>query len=240
VHTSTQVSFDISRIFYKFYLPELIGKLLTIKLTEAGWDKHNTLAEECIRLDINSVFGLNPEDFTGWLNEAKEFDDQRLENVKSKRQFKSGIRFKPGHNSKFEGVVDVKTQSQRKATLIHNKIQNSVYEILKEEFPDQKIGTEVPTNNGSVDIVRKDSDSYVFYEIKTSPSIKSNIRQGLSQLLEYAYWGETINISELIIIGPCSSSESSKRYLEKFRKDFNIPVYYRAYDLTTTTLAGKE
>jgi hypothetical protein len=70
-HTSTHISFDISRIFYKFYLPDLVFKLLDIKLTEAGWDKKNTLAEECIRLDLNSVFGLNAADFTGWLNEAK-------------------------------------------------------------------------------------------------------------------------------------------------------------------------
>ena len=239
-HTSTHISFDISRIFYKFYLPELISKLLNIKLIEAGWTKNNTLAEECIRLDLNSVFGLSPEDFTGWLNEAKEFDDQRLEKVKSIRHFKSGIRFKPGHNSKFEGEVDFRTQSQRKATLIHNKIQNSTYKILLREFPYHKVGTEVPTNNGSVDIVRKTPDSYIFYEIKTSPSIKMNIRQGLSQLLEYAYWGEIINISELIIIGPCISSDSAKRYLVKLRTEFNIPVYYRAYDLTLATLTEKE
>lgn len=34
-----------------------------IKLTEAGWDKKNTLVEECVRLDLNSVFGLNANDF---------------------------------------------------------------------------------------------------------------------------------------------------------------------------------
>ena len=49
-HTSEYISFDISRIFYKFYIPELVGKLLVIKLTEAGWDKKNSLVEECIGL----------------------------------------------------------------------------------------------------------------------------------------------------------------------------------------------
>lgn len=239
-HTPNYISFDISRIFYKFYIPELVGKLLSIKLTEAGWDKRNTLVEECIRLDFNSVFGLSKDDFKDWIVEAKEFDDQKLEAVKSKRNFKSGIRFKTGHNPKFEGEVDVRTQSQRKATLIHNKIQTAVYNILSDEFGQHGIGTEVKTNNGSVDIVRKTPDSFIFYEIKTSQSIKSNIRQGLSQLLEYAYWGEIINVSELIIIGPCQSNDSAKKYLERLRTEFNIPVYYRYYNLDNSVLTQKE
>ena len=239
-HTSTFISFDISRIFYKFYLPEFISKLLAIKLIEAGWDKKNSLVEECVRLDLHGVFGLTPNDFNEWLNEAKEFDDQIIEAVKSRRSFKSGIRFKAGHNSKFEGEVDVKSHSQRKSTLIHNKIQNAVYNILSIEFPNHKIGTEVPTNVGSVDIVRKTPDYYIFYEIKTSPSIKSTIRQGLSQLLEYAYWGDISNISELIIIGPCKSTDSSKKFLERLRSEFKIPVYFRSFDLIKLSLAIKE
>lgn len=239
-HRKEYISFDISRIFHKFYIPELVGILLEIKLTEAGWDKKNSLVEECIRLDLNSVFGLNGDDFKDWLIEAKEFDDQQLEVVKSKRNFKSGIRFKTGHNPKFEGEVDVKTQSQRKATLIHNKIQTAVYKILIEEFTMHGIGTEVPTNNGSVDIVRKIPDSFIFYEIKTSPSVKSNIRQGLSQLLEYAYWGEIAKVSELIIIGPCPTTDPSKKYLERLRTEFKIPVFYRYYNLVASILTPKE
>jgi hypothetical protein len=239
-HTPDYVTFDISRIFYKYYIPELVAKLLTIKLLEAGWDKTNTLVEECIRLDLNSVFGLNADEFKGWLLEAREFDDQRLETVKSIRNFESGIKFKAGHNTKFEGVIDVRTSSQRKATLIHNKIQNEVYKILIEEFAGQEIGTEVPTNIGSVDIARKTANSYIFYEIKTSQSVKSNIRHGLAQLLEYAYWNEIANITELIIVGPCPSSDSSRIYLNKIRTKFNIPIYYRFYNLDKLILSQKE
>ena len=102
------------------------------------------------------------------------------------------------------------------------------------------IGTEVKTNNGSVDIVRKTSDSFIFYEIKTSPSVKSNIRQGLPQLLEYAYWGESAKVSELIIIGPCQSTETSRQYLDRLRTEFRIPVFYRYYNGDASTLTPKE
>ncbi|MCX6249461.1 MAG: hypothetical protein NTX61_01795 [Bacteroidetes bacterium] len=239
-HSSDYFTFDISRIFYKYYIPELVTKLLNIKLTEAGWDKQNSLVDECIRLDLNHVFGLEPNEFREWLSEAKEFDDQQIERVKSKRNFATGIKFKSGHNSKFEGIIDVKTSTQRTATLLHNKIQNEVYKILVCEYPNQEVGTEVHTNFGSIDIVRKFDNCYIFYEIKTSHSIKSNIRQGLSQLLEYAYWNEIQNITELIIIGPSPSIESSRKYLQRLRTEFKIPVYFRCYDLDSSILGAYE
>jgi hypothetical protein len=239
-HTPELVTFDISRIFYKFYIPDLVSKLLTIKLVEAGWEKKNSLSEECIRLEFHKVFGLEPDEFKDWLVEAKEIDEQKIEKVKAIRSFESGIKFKKGHNPKFVGEIEVTAQARRKATLIHNKIQNEVFKILNIEFPDHEIGTEVPTNIGSVDIVRKLPESYVFYEIKTSSSIKTNIRQGISQLMEYAYWNEIPNILELVIIGPSTSTESSIKYLKKLRTDFNLPIYFRYYDLEKSTLTEKE
>ena len=239
-HTPDYVTFDISRIFYKFYMPELVSKLLSIKLIEAGWNKTNSLADECIQFEFHKVFDLEPEEFKDWLIEAKEIEDQRIERVKATRSFESGIKFKKGHNPKFVGDIEVSTPNRRKATLIHNLIQNEVYKLLSTEFPTHEIGTEVPTNIGSVDIVRKLPEAYVFYEIKTTQSIKTNIRQGLSQLMEYAYWNEIPNIQELVIIGPCPSNESSRKYLDKLRTHFNLPVYYRFFNLDDSMLNVKE
>ena len=239
-HTPDFVSFDISRIFYKFYIPELVSKLLRIKLLEAGWDKTDSLADECIKLDFHMVFGLEPEEFRDWLIDAIEIDEQRIETVKTKRNFDSGIKFRKGHNPKFVGEIEVNSSIRRKATLLHNLIQNEVYKILKAEFPDHEIGTEIPTNVGSVDIVRKLPDSYVFYEIKTSTSIKTNIRQGIAQIMEYAYWNQIPNVIELVIIGPSSSTDSSKRYLDKLRTDFKLPIYFRYFNLDNSTLTKKE
>ncbi|MFZ2338171.1 MAG: hypothetical protein WAW07_00430 [Bacteroidales bacterium] len=227
-------------MFYKFYIPDLVSKLLSIKLSEAGWDKTNSLADECINLNFHLAFGLEPDEFRDWLIDAKEIDEQRIEKVKTKRNFNSGIKFKKGHNPKFVGEIEVNASTRRKATLIHNLIQNEVYKILKTEFPDHEIGTEVPTNVGSVDIVRKLPESYVFYEIKTSSSIKTNIRQGISQVMEYAYWNQIPNVIELVIIGPSPLTDSSKRYLDKLRMDFKLPVYFRYFNLDNSTLTKKE
>ncbi len=239
-HTPDFVSFDISRIFYKFYIPALVSKLLTIKLSEAGWNKTGSLSDECIKLDFHKAFGLEPEEFKGWITGEKEIDEQRIETVKTKRNFDTGIKFRKGHNPKFVGEIEMNTPTRRRATLLHNLIQNEVYKILKAEFPDHDVGTEVPTNIGSIDIVRKLPESYVFYEIKTSQSIKTNFRLGISQLMEYAYWNQIPNVTELVIIGPCPSTDSSAKYLDKLRVDFNLPIYYRYFNLDDSTLAKKE
>ena len=45
-HTPDLISFDLSRIFYKEYLPQFVYEILHIKLSEAGWDKTNSLTQK--------------------------------------------------------------------------------------------------------------------------------------------------------------------------------------------------
>jgi len=44
--------------------------------------------------------------------------------------------------------------------------------------------------------------------------------------------GEAAKVSELIIIGPCQSNDPQKKYLEKLRTEFNIPVFIDTTILT--------
>ena len=53
------------------------------------------------------VFGLEPEEFRDWLIDAIEIDEQRIETVKTKQNFDSGIKFRKGHNPKFVGEIEV-------------------------------------------------------------------------------------------------------------------------------------
>jgi hypothetical protein len=47
-------------------------------------------------------------------------------------------------------------------------------------------------------------------------------------------------VTELVIIGPCPTTDSSAKYLDKLRVDFNLPIYYRYFNLDDSTLAKKE
>lgn len=239
-HTPDYVSFDISRIFHKYYLNPFISQIIRLKLADAGWDETNTIIEESIRLNLHQVFGLNPQEFEAWLNESLEISDSDLSKVKAIRNFESGLKFSSGHNTKYEGDVNVRTSSKHIASLIHNQIQNNVYELLIEKYSDDEIGTEIPTNSGSIDIVRKSKEKYFFYEIKTSDSIKTNIRQALSQLLEYAYWNNIQNVEKIIIIAPTAMNDEAKAYLNLLRTRFNIPIYYQHYDTEQNRLSEEE
>lgn len=239
-HTSDYISFDLSRIFYKFYLPKLIAKILEIKLTEAGWEKDTTLAEECLKHNFNKVLGIDEEVFNKWIENGTEVELKSIEKVKTKRNIPKGILFRNGHNTKFEGDINIVKSSRHRVTLKHNKIQNELYKILLERFPKYDIGTEVTTNAGTVDIVRVSDGDYIFYEIKSSENVKQNIREAFSQLMEYAYWNEIEKIDELYIVSPCESTEESRNYLKKLRKKFGIPIYYQCFNPDTKTLSDRE
>ena len=239
-HTSDFISFDISRLFYKYYLPQFVHEILHIKLSEAGWDKTNTLIEECQRLDLYKVFGLSSDDFKTWLEGDFEVDEVKIARIKAKRNFKKGLNFKKGHNTKFEGDIKRKSSDRKQtATLLHNHIQNKVFEILSNTFPDDEIGTEVASNTGSIDIVRKRNNNLTFYEIKTANNIKSNIRDALAQLLEYAYWNKIEGIEQLIIIAPSKPTADAIRYIEMFRNEFNIPLYYQHFNVKDGLLSDQ-
>jgi len=234
-HQPEYVSFDISRIFHKFYLKEIIRQLLTIKLVEAGWDQKNSLIAECLSLQLNSCFGLGQEEFTLWLDSTN--DNIIMPSKRAIRNFAQGIRFKVGHNPKLENDVIAKPKNASQiVTLLHNRIQTKVFEILTKEFPDTEIGTEIPSNGGSIDLVQKTTEGFILYEIKTSNNSRANIRQGLSQLLEYAYWKCNIKILKLVIIGPADNDIDSILYLELLRKKFGIPIFYMYYNIVEESL----
>lgn len=238
-HTSAFITFDISRIFYKFYLTPLISELLKIKLLEAGWEMKNTIIEECLSLELNQSVGLSEATFNSWL--TNESEDSIIPISKAKRNFYEGIKFIEGHNEKMEDdLIIMPLREKQKITLLHNKIQNRLYQFLKRQFPQDQIGTEVFSSGGSIDIVKRgDDNSFVFYEIKTTQNCRSNIRQALPQLLEYAYWKPNMKVNKLIIVGPCKINSKSESYLKYLRANFNINIYYQFFDLKAESL-GEE
>ena len=239
-HTSDYISFDISRIFYKYYLNDFIKEIFRLKLLDAGWEQKNNLLDEAINNNFHKVFGLDSNDFKTWLEGSIELKDEKIANVKAKRNFQSGFKFSEGHNSKFEGEVEVKQIDRGKVTLIHNLIQNKVFEILTDKFPSDRIGTENASNTGSIDLVRESGDKYYFYEIKTTNNTRINIRQALSQLLEYAYWNDIENIERLIIIAPSEFTPESEKYLKLLRERFGLPIFYQYYDIENNKLSDPQ
>jgi len=221
---------DLSRIFYKDYLRGILRELFALKLKDAGWDGNSSLMDEARNTGIYKVFGLSFDDFSSWITGEvdQEFIEKKVK--RPEKNYDGGINFVEGHKPKYEGTIEKEFNKHQTATFEHNKIQTRVYNILKEEYPEDKFGTEVSTNIGSVDLVKKASNGYVFYEIKTASNTRTSVRQAMGQLLEYAYWNDIDNILKIVIIAPTPVTEAAISYLTKLRTQFNLPVYYQYYD----------
>ncbi len=229
-HTPDYVSFDLSRIFHKFYLSKFIYEIISTKLTEAGWDGENDLITECQTLGLNKVFGLSTDDFHTWLQGNLEADETKLTRTKAIRDFHKGIKFRKGHRTKYAGRIEIKPTDRRTALLLHNEIQNKVFAILSSRYPNE-VGTEIQSNTGTIDIVRESKGSLTFYEIKTTQDVKINIRQALSQLLEYAYWNRIEGVEELVIVSPGHPTSDAVGYIQTLRSKFGMPIYYQYFNV---------
>lgn len=150
--------------------------------------------------------------------------------------------FKPGHRKSIEHTKASHTQGETEIDLYHNKIQTNIFNQLAQKYGRNNVGTELPSGTGTnIDlVVVKDKDNIVFYEIKTHESIRICIREALSQLLEYAYWSDGKNAQKLIIVSKNEITGAAKNYLNKLRKDFQIPVFYQRYNPNTDILEEYE
>jgi hypothetical protein len=239
-HTVQHISYDLARLFSNRELPKFVRALLVLKLKAANWDGKSDLIEECLRLNLHKVFSVTPEFFKSWLEgEVEETIQETKELPEEKFAIANGaFQFRKGHTPKLEGEIDLSAPKHvKKANLLHNEIQNKLYEYLVGLCGEDAVGTEVSCGYGtSVDIVVKDGDDYIFYEIKTDISIKSCIRHAISQLLEYAFWTGEENAKKLIIVSQNPITKEVKTYLNYLRSRFGLPLYYQRFDLHSEKL----
>jgi len=146
----------------------------------------------------------------------------------NKKQFT----FVPGHREKKHGAnINYEKQSAN-VDLIQNRMQTAIFRQLAKEYGNSNVGTENKTVNGSeIDVVvRLKHGEFLFYEIKTSFSVRLNIREALGQLLEYAYYPPAINVMKLIIVSDKAITPQIEIYLDTLRKRFDLPIHYQRYD----------
>lgn len=150
--------------------------------------------------------------------------------------------FSPGHKDKKNSAKSKYETQSTEIDLIQNRIQKNIFRQLVKVYGKRNVGTEQDTGFGSlVDLVVRDIDKkFIFFEIKTSYSVKLCIREALSQLLEYAFFPNVNNAKKLIIVSPNEITPDSKKYMRSIRKRFKIPIYYQKYDSEQKALENVE
>lgn len=157
--------------------------------------------------------------------------------ISSKKQFI----FCTGH-TKRKGATELSYEAHASnIDLVHNRIQTKIYQQLAKKFGKGNVGTEIDAGYGSlIDIVVKESNGkFIFYEIKTSYSVRLSIRDALAQLLEYAYYPNRNNATKIVVVSPNAVTKEAQSYLEHLRHRFSIPVYYQRYDPEQEALENK-
>lgn len=150
---------------------------------------------------------------------------------KSRLNFQQKIK-NSGHKQVQKTLTDV--------VYIHNKIQNGLYKLLCSEYGECCVGTENNTGyNSRIDLVVKLIDSsFYFYKIKTGSSMLVCFREALGQVIEYVHFRETpIPVSKMFVVGQYLPNQEEINYIEKLRKEYNLPIYYQHYNLNTDKLS---
>ncbi|NVJ64645.1 MAG: hypothetical protein HWD84_10520 [Flavobacteriaceae bacterium] len=113
----------------------------------------------------------------------------------------------------------------------HNEIQKKLLNYLQGKYGLKNVKRECTAYGASrIDIVRKTSKGYVFYEIKTYNSLISSIRESLGQLLEYSLFPNKEEANELVLVSHIKPSDLETQYFLHLKKFINIPFSYICFD----------
>jgi hypothetical protein len=135
--------------------------------------------------------------------------------------------FIPGCSIKSKWSQATQTEKTIDINLLHNFLQERLFQKLANEYGEERVGTEIPSGtDGRIDAVVRFDEEYWFYEIKTALTARSCIREALPQLLEYAYWPKATEATRLFVVGMPELDEQSRCYLDLLRIRFGIPIDY--------------
>lgn len=155
-----------------------------------------------------------------------------IDNEMTINEFRTPFNFQSGFSKKKSNSKLSHKERQLDIRLRHNDLQYALCVELANEYGKQNIAEEVPNGAGGfIDVVRRIDSNFVFYEIKTSASPRSCIREAIGQLLEYSYWPNTIEPEEIIVVGPNALDAEGIKYINKLRDSFSLPIEYKHVEL---------
>jgi hypothetical protein len=152
--------------------------------------------------------------------------------------------FRSGHNPK----KDPKKRNYRSQSIssdpIHNIVQDKCYSALSKKFGKENVATEQDDGMGNrIDIVVRTpiKRTHWFYEIKTYNTGSACLREGISQLMEYAYYSDpkAKNVEKLVVISPNILDKSEEDYLIRLRTMFHLPIFYQRFLLETNCIDAR-
>ncbi|MGV3632254.1 MAG: hypothetical protein ACO1O6_13680 [Bacteroidota bacterium] len=165
----------------------------------------------------------------------------KLMNISDSIQLNIDYRRKKGFSFEDSGSeeADLKTKSRQniqkkevELDLKHNNLQIKFLKYLQNKYGKSAVKRECMAYGASrIDITRKTSTGYVFYEIKTYNSLLTSIREGLGQLLEYCLYPNVNEAESIVLVSHVTPTDEVKDYLMHIKKFIGIPFSYIHFDI---------
>lgn len=244
--SDADVTVDLASLLRIQGLGPLAGELLAPKLKEAGWDGTGDVEEIAVRVRLHESLGVTGKAFKAWIASGAQpkaarvtllSDDEEFFGSKEEGAVSYVFEFRAGHRERSVENVGRAASDRTVARQLHNEIQNRLYKYFTKRLGRSRVGTEIRSGTGTtIDLATKSSGRTVFYEIKTSTSVRTSIRQAIPQLLEYAHWPKDVRAHRFVIVSQLPITRAASMYLEFLRKQYAIPLYYAQFDLSSNML----
>lgn len=118
--------------------------------------------------------------------------------------------------------------------VMHEKIKSNLISKINENnkiiqnYTIKELSEENEVNGCNyIDLVAKtESNTFIFFEIKTAPNARLCIRQAIGQLMEYAFFPNCKNAEKLIVVGTGDKTDQIDCYIKNLNEKFNINIDY--------------
>jgi hypothetical protein len=143
---------------------------------------------------------------------------------------KTGFSFEDSGSEEADlGTKSKRTGRKREVELElkHNILQTKFLKYLQNKYGKKIVKRECTAYGASrIDVTRKTDTGYIFYEIKTYNSLRTSIREGIGQLLEYCLYPNVNEAEGIILVSHVAPSEEVKSYLNHIKNFINLPFSY--------------
>lgn len=179
------------------------------------------------------------------LKKAKEINNIKNRRYTTLLKFSLEYKFQKDKsgNFKYLNVDSYEKNNKAGKTIVdqkHKKIQNAIYDILKNDYAYMNLEKKTDYSSDRIDIIGKvksKKEQWHFFEVKTQPTALLCIREALGQILEYNHFPATTHASKMFIVGPEEPSANDIAYLDFLRSHYQMPVWYRWYNFNNGKLS---
>ena len=157
---------------------------------------------------------------------SKSSDFHGTDNVED-----SAFCFRSGRSNEKSDSIHRRKVEDTTVNREHRMLQNKLYRILVDKYGEDQVAEEHAMRWGEADILVKDGDGFIIYEIKTAKTCRDCVKEALGQLMVYGFWPDSPKINGLVIVGKPELDTQSALFIKTLTKKLGVSVTYQKLSL---------